>query len=450
MPIANHRPDVVVPNTTQQPDIADVKIKDSFIDTRDHVVNSIMVNIDGYPWIVDFLIPIVGNDSAIVQHDVNKLNTYQTYEHIKNVELRVDSPITPNYNSNDDTLKITGEAHIVATIIPNVGAMFIADGGYNNKAVYVVTNVERKTLSKASVYRIEYSVAFYVRNDEARFTDLLNKVVRTKYFHRDRFMRGDDSVVLEEEHESILYLKYAIGELIEYYFESFFDKQTSTLLIPDPSKRIYDSFIIDFVTKLVTTFDTPLVSRIRKLNTEADTYLSQDTVLDVIYKRQENLLFHCNDKMGLASVEQFSYRPELNAIRYTGVTDIVYPEFPDTTVTNRESVKIKRGLMNALSVSMPPKSKLNNIFDNTTTIQGRVMSFIPPVHDSDYYIFTQAFYNNQYVESLLESITLDFIRRKKINPTHIKMLVERYRAWGRIEQFYYLPILLLIMRSLVG
>ena len=450
MPIANHKPDIPVPNSTQHPNITEPIIKDTFVDTREHAVDALLLNIDGYPWIVDFLMPIVGDDSAIVQHDVNRLNVYQNYEHIKNVELRVDSPISPIHNPNDDTLKISGEAHIIPTIVPNVGAMFIADGGYNNKVVYTITNVERKTLSRASVYKIEYSVAFYVKEHQARYEDLLSKVVRTRYFHRDRFMRGDDSIVLEEEHEAIMYLKYNIKDIIEYYFESFFDKQTATLLIPDPNHRIYDPFIIEFVSRLVTTFDTVLVSRLKKLNIESDAYLSQDTILDVLYKRQEGLLLHCNEKMGLVSVDQFSYRPELNTIRYTGVSDVVYPVMPDNTITTKEDIKIKRFLEMVLSPSMPAKSKLNNIFSNTTIIQGRVMSIIPAIHQDGYYIFGEPFYNGDYVDSLLEALCLDFIRRKKLNPVHVKLLVEKFRAWGRIEQFYYLPILLLMMRSLVG
>jgi hypothetical protein len=74
---------------------------------------------------------------------------------------------------------------------------------------------------------------------------------------------------------------------------------------------------------------------------------------------------------------------------------------------------------------------------------------IYPVLSDASYVLSSNFYNSTATMSLLEVLTWDYINGKSISPTVLVQLISNYAAWGGLERFYYLPIVLILIRSVV-
>jgi hypothetical protein len=67
----------------------------------------------------------------------------------------------------------------------------------------------------------------------------------------------------------------------------------------------------------------------------------------------------------------------------------------------------------------------------------------------DYYIFSKDFYDKTQELSLLESVTLNYIEGKQINHSALKVLLDNYQYWPSLERFYYMPILMILIQSIL-
>ena len=51
--------------------------------------------------------------------------------------------------------------------------------------------------------------------------------------------------------------------------------------------------------------------------------------------------------------------------------------------------------------------------------------------------------------SVLEAQVLQYIDGKEVNPKALKVLLENYIYWPRLERFYYIPVLLILIMSVM-
>jgi hypothetical protein len=79
------------------------------------------------------------------------------------------------------------------------------------------------------------------------------------------------------------------------------------------------------------------------------------------------------------------------------------------------------------------------------TRHGPIIPFFPVTFDETY-IFSKNFYEGN-PESVIEIMIMDYLRNEAINQDQLRLLVRNYRNMDRLEQFYYGPILFLLMRE---
>ena len=65
------------------------------------------------------------------------------------------------------------------------------------------------------------------------------------------------------------------------------------------------------------------------------------------------------------------------------------------------------------------------------------------------YVFSDTFYSLNANLSLLELAVTNYIVKKPNNPRHITELLEDYSNWGKLEQFYYIPFLILLVKGVL-
>ena len=70
--------------------------------------------------------------------------------------------------------------------------------------------------------------------------------------------------------------------------------------------------------------------------------------------------------------------------------------------------------------------------------------------ENDTYIFSSKFYDNDGSKTVLEGLVLEYLNRKTINPNRLLNVLNNYLHWGQLEQFYYIPIILVLIKSAIG
>jgi hypothetical protein len=95
-----------------------------------------------------------------------------------------------------------------------------------------------------------------------------------------------------------------------------------------------------------------------------------------------------------------------------------------------------------------PEQTGTSTMDETFSVAGIDVPIVKPV-DTEYYILSQAFYDDANGKSLLEVLIYDYLNKRAIPATTAMELVKQYHGWGVVERFYYIPMLLILIRSII-
>ena len=82
-------------------------------------------------------------------------------------------------------------------MVPNENDYFIAESNLARLGLFRITNVNRKTHEKESVYIIEYALEDQLTPDHDLFIDIHKKVVNTYFFSKQRLIENKNPILLE-------------------------------------------------------------------------------------------------------------------------------------------------------------------------------------------------------------------------------------------------------------
>ena len=275
MPIATHKVDATLPVQASIPKIEPTNYQSIVNDDKVIPIKSLLAYIEGSSWNVDYYKQIVSKHNDLREVDPGQPNIYQQYEKITGLEIRVTTPLNDSYDSDTGITTVTGDGLLYPFIIPNALDYFIADAGDSKKAIFRITTVERKSFNTDSVFAINYDLVGYTDNAAQIYDDLVTKTIRTYFFNKDRLVDGLQPVIKEEEHNQLVSLSQAYKELVAYYFKTFFNRNVMTLVLPGQEYMIYDSFLVNYLMKLVDTSDAYEIQLVKQITTDNDLYLSQ-------------------------------------------------------------------------------------------------------------------------------------------------------------------------------
>lgn len=449
MPVASRKPDS--DTTALKPTLPTIEPKEyqSIVVDDNHLpLNSLIAYIEGAQWTVDYYNQVVTRDNDIREFDPGQVNIYQQYTKISGLEIRVTTPLTDSQESDSALVSVTGAALIYPFLVPNIGDVFVAEASEGRQGVYRVDNAERKTFNKGSAFSIEYQLVCYVDTDPAYYQNLEDKTTKTVYFDKQRLTAGLSPTLIEKDFKNLNNLNILYEELCHFYFRTFFSRQFATLIIPGQDYAIYDSFLVKYLLKIVNTTDAPEIRLIKNLSTEDERYLSQDQFWSVMLNRDSTLLDYCNRNMGLTLVKNFGSNPAYAGLRYTSLDYIVYPIVGDeTTKSGHFEHDILATAMSTVMTAKSPSGNIASMLQDTITIQNRAVPYIKPMLSDDCYVLSEAFYNGGVGQCILEAMVNDYLKGNAISVDNLTKVANRYVKWGRLEQFYYIPILLTLIKT---
>lgn len=449
MALATRTPTTSVNPKPTMPQAASDNYKGLVYDNNRTPLVSLLAYIDGAPWTVDTYF----KQELAVHNDVKLLDTtlappFQPYEAIKRLELLIDTDLQSSIDTTNQTSRVTGSAYIYPFFVPNVNDYFIASAGYEQPALFRVTSVDRRTFRTESVHYIEFKMEDFLDRRQNECADLNRKTVREYVFSRERLMEGLAPTLKTETYAALGNLKEEYSILGNYYLDTFFDRGTKTLILPgQPTSRIYDPFLISFIMSTFSLFDFDQLLNVKELNKSGDQYLDQPQFWQGMLKRSRRPVDLGNQHMRFVRTGQFDNNTWIKSLAFARMDWIVYPSNPNETANSGFDGN------QPLTVSSPGIKATTNSKGKVLTYQEKlyplantpILSY-PMVFDDPGYVLSTNFYENNDKLTLLELMVRDYLASKTLNLEHIKHMLSLYPNMERMEQFYFGPILMTLVR----
>lgn len=413
------------------------------VDTRYQPTDTIVTFVEGAQWTVNYYSQVLAADSQLSGQQPNLPSVLQQYRLVRDFVLKVTSPLSTDQNPESGSLTITGSALVLPSVIPNVGDMFLADIGDGREAIFQVNTSTRKSHYKETVHEISYTLINY-STDELR-GDLNSKVLETFVFVRDYLLYGQNPVILSQDWESLLQLKFRYKEIVEQYFHEHFSREYSTLLVSGQEGSVYDHFLTTALLSVVETTDGVDIRRVRRLNVDGDDVMKSTTLWDVLVKRQRRLLKHAIRQVGVVSPRLFTHDPHMEGIYHSRINYLVYPKNPVLSVDYQRTGQQK--LLEDYTF-VNPASPLSTV--ELPLTDGLIYNPAPlhaaPMTDS-YYVLSEAFYTGDKPNmTQLERLVVDYLDGKPLDTKLLVTLCDSSHAWGALERTYLIPVILILVK----
>jgi hypothetical protein len=451
--------------------IAKPQYQGTTVDTTLTPVTQLLTHIEGSSWIVNYYSQVIDRDSDVAGQGLATPGVQQQYRKIKELELKVSSPLSYSQDDESKASILTGTAVVYPPLRPNVGDMFIADIGAGREAVLEITSSEQLAIFKQTCFQINYKVTGYSEN--GRFQDLESKVVQTTVFVKEFMTYGQNPILFEEEYDHLVYIRRKYRSIVEQYLRSFTSNEFATILIPDQAKTVYDPYLVNAIKQVFTTDDHAAMYELRVLNVQDDEVYRAVSIWDALIKRDKDLLSGTFAQYGLVRTVQFSSDPMLEGIRWSGIDSVIYPVDPALSVDYRivpPSKMVTDSKLDYPTVQMRMSDLIKRqeplirdqikdsisgfVATNADGTASQAVRVIPPVvHPSmqdGYYVLSRFFYEDSQVEgkqSQLELMVRDFLEHRSLSLKAVRDLVENISEWNSINRFYYIPIVVILMRA---
>lgn len=437
----------IVPPQIETVRVSTDDYKTAVVDTKWVPRSSILTHIEGSSWVVDYYAQILDTDSNLSGQQYTKNPVYQSYKKIVNLELKVKTALNTDQDDANKEMNVTGDAVLYPSIIPNEGDMFVADIGEGKSAVFRVNSSKKNSIFKEACYDIAY-VLDTDNNDKK--LDLEQKTTVVYYYHKDYLLNGSNPLILKNEMDTLLNLKKVYDIMLYQYFRRFFSHEFKTLLVPSQLMPTYDSYLTSYVLSMFGTQEAPELAYIRALNMDEDRVAKCDSIWSALKFKDISLLNTAFTKAGLISSLAFSRTPTYNGIRYSGVGAVVYPKNPYVTVDGSyvNSVKTTSSELQASSDAATASNVLVRAV-NLRKLDDDLGDNLYPVTVDDYYVLSANFYNNTNTQSTLETAVTAYINNNQVDADQLYNTAKNFHTWGSLEQFYYLPIVMTLIRSIL-
>lgn len=407
----------------------------SVVDNRLKADTSVITFIPGYQWTIHYYSQMIGRDEGLSVYSPNQLPVYQSYHLIKDFEVKLQGELSPSIDEADSSLTISGTAILYPSIIPNNGDCFIADIGDGNAGLFTVTHSLPKTHFKQTTYEIQFELIRYMT--QSIESELATRVIKTSHFVKNRYLYGQDPIIISDDYNRIKTLQECNALLINQWLQAFYSPEYSTLRVPTSPMVVYDPYVMRAVTSVLEQKEHPILPQMRIYACNEKYIESNIDLYKLVLGREKQLLPFIFKKFKCTSARNGHWNPQLSDFRYSRMSHLVEPA-EEIQNGDSDGIYFEGWTGDALTPSTP------------STPEAYVSGLIHPVHKDGYYVFSEAFYEMQTDQmSDLEAMVHQFLREEMISPVKLIELHTAYRTWSRLDRFYYGILLITLTKGLL-
>ena len=382
------------------------KYKDNTVRDKDTDLNALLQHVDGSPWTVDFYLNVNGSSQANTGFNPtpDEGNIFQQYHRIRDMELRVTSPLSFEHDTETGNTYYEGSANFYARVIPNEGNVFVAGIGNGRRVVFEITQAVPTSALSNTIYLIQYRSKFEITPTITAALD--DSTVKTSVFVRESLFGISRGLFSSEEHDIYLSSKTALRRLHEVYGSLHYDSRYDTLMLE--AERLYDPHVVEFMNALPKD-NLNAAQRYRELiiSHEGLDYGS-------IYSELMGHFYH-NSKM--------MRRSKLTSV-HEAYCPMVFGGIAATEI--KSYVDIDKSVYVPVGPVTPPET-------------------LPLYHTlpSDYYVLTGNYVEHEVPMSVLEREVWNFQHDKVVDLAAVVELAneKNIRTLTVSESFYYLPLI---------
>jgi hypothetical protein len=417
----------------------------------------------GSNWIVDYWSQILKPDTEPTPLNLAREPHAQQYRWLHDIPIKVSGGLSDQVDSVINTWDRRGTGHVYGFMTPNNGDMFAAGIGNGRTGLFTVTAARRVTIQVGSTFEIEWKQVGEL--DELHYNNLKLKSMEEYWFSGASANAGCGPFLTAEQKKRGTVYQKLLGSLVDRYITDFFSVEHATFLVPDQVYKTYDHFVTKAFLQMVETGMDRRMWRIKVLNVMSEPVMKQPTIWDGVVRRDMDKLSDTTEHAHLVSTNISRWRPELQAIGYTGIGRFVYPTEAPTDVDSQydgDNLILPWGIpyepgeprrpMHPWKSQLerdepwfkriPPEDEKNYVGKEYL-----VPSDIHPVVQDTYYVLSEAFYRcNPRLQSKLEMLTTQMLKGEELNKKQFDALLENIRYWDNLERFYYHPIVISLLK----
>lgn len=431
------------------------------VDTEYVPSSALLAFIEGSRWTVEYYSQVLDAHNEPQQQILDRDAPWQQYRHLKGMELKVAQDLSYDEDPTTRVMTVSGSGYTFPFLVPNQGDMFIADIGDGKAGVFTVTSVRRSTIRKDSIYEISYTMVGDYTPERA--ADFERKTIETLVFSRKSLYQGCGPYLSTKEAADNATYQETLERLIQLYMGDFYSQEYSVLLVPDQGRPTYDHFISQFIVNLLGSQGDKRLRKIRTLNVSVDNVMRQPSIWDAVLTQDPTLVETGTRHTRVYYTHLFKGRPELKSLGYTGIAYLIYPLDNPTDVDSRYDNEdlIYTGGFTLRPGQVRRRQKLHDVPEDIGALpyyQGMTPSpdldpaLVPPdIHRADtddYYVLSEAFYQQAEGQAKLELITRQYLEGEAINTEQLNRVLDHVYDWTSVERFYYYPLLFAILKYL--
>lgn len=430
-----------------------MELKTALVQSRFQPLQSLITQISGSIYVVEYYTQLLGSNDAPKPLQVELDAPYQQYDLIRQLEIRLQGELSYSQNDDDKNQVVTGEAILYPGLIPNEGDMFLADVGQNRRGIFAVTNTSRLSYYKQTCYRIMFSLVAFADNDAPRMESLTKKVVAVRHFVKDFMRQGKNPVIIDDLYSDYRELTRVQDTMVTEYLRLFFSEVSQTLLIPGQETNCYDPFLVSAVLSVLETTQSPLLRKVSAHNLDAQYAFRTTTIWDALLQVEPSHVHLACQQMGLVSKTVVRSRAQFGGVYWSKIDHVMYP------IEAREDADAHRTFNpyvspESLDHGPAPVRDFFRLIPTKNTVPVQVVDVRPPeetiknihnVADDPYYVFSQAFYQNDSENmSALEIMVWSVLNQNDVDVPKLAELVRQSKLWDKLERFYYIPVLMVL------
>lgn len=392
--------------------------------------NTVISYLRGYQWKVTYYNNLSGiNDDVTAVSEILD-ESIQKYNKFEDLVIYLESPLPPG-----DINELTATGTINVSIVPKINDHFKAVMIDNRIGIFIVTAVQNMTYQSHEVYNITFKFHQFEESDGVIAKELDDKTV-TSYVYDDNFVGENGSpVILKEDLKKKMSLRNSIKAITSHYFSLFTDRETLFLnpfgRTPDRHLNLLlvDNLLNKFISRTIDLSGYEYRNKMKDVEYTQNPELYK-TILDALIERDEDYLFNVQSNLTWVCIEKTWATPASRNLSYlgvNGVVDIITVDEVKREITNKEKLFERPVTPNGLEIDYPLLLEDDKL---------------------EYYIFDKEF----YIEDLkkltpFQHLVKRFLKNEAIDVSEIEIYINTWRYWSKYEQYYIIPILLLIMKS---
>lgn len=432
----------------QPPTLQPAFIDTALVDDRRVALHSLMPYVGGLPWTLrTYYKSVLGEGNNVRDLDVEESAAAQNFEKIMNLDVKVRTALSPSFDQQKGTSSLTGSCLIFGFMIPNVGDYFVATVEQNDIGLFRVSAVERPTHRNGAVWEITYNIIGYESDASVaeQIKNLEVKSIETYHYNKERLVRGINPLLRSDEQATVIELDLSLVSLSKNYINTFWNPTTYTLTLPSMLDPTYEHGLVDFFLAITSSEDTPDVTRITQLSHCNDPFILQPSIWTALKERDANMLTYCNQRFGRVATKDFNNSVYFRELYFSAVQYVMYPWQPDQSVKMGQQ-NPKSASLDTIAAGTGFKGSQLAPEDNFFMRNGVETRLYPWILEDDFHVFREPFYKDEGDLTVIETETRKYLRREALDPEAIKELIRVYHKLNRLDQFYFGPILLLLIR----